>query len=418
MSLSTYRLSVVADRFFSRNAQLRLRIYKGAIEPFILYGYGAWGNRIHLQKIRSTLNSIQRRPLLQLTGAYRTVSTVALQVVAGVLPLDLKALEALVKFRVKVLRRDMDVGDRTFCSSHYLSRVNIFASHPSTWTVHPFSPTGPLGSDIEIFTDGSKMNGHVGCSAIVYYHGQLIHSEGHRLNDEASVYQAEISGFTLALRFVQSILYWDSVRVYTDSLSLLMALAAAHTIDPAIWQLKETLRAIKQNRVISLHWVKAHVGTEGSEMADLVAKHATTKAHTDTVLLRPLNHINSELRDELVSQWQDRWILTLNGRTTAEFFPQVSLNPHLYNRRILQILTGHGRFPSYFHRFSIMDHDLCECGQRGDVFHYLSNCPRTGDLRSQLVFDPLYPPSLIEHTANLPILDLQVIRVGGLLPNV
>ncbi|GBM39983.1 hypothetical protein AVEN_142254-1 [Araneus ventricosus] len=254
------------------------------------------------------------------------------------------------------------------------------------------------------------MNGHVGCSVIVYYHGQLIHSEGYRLNDEASVYQAELSGLTLALRFVQSILHWDSVRVYTDSLSLLTALAAAHTTDPAIWRLKDTLRAIKQHRVISLHWVKAHEGTEGNEMADIVAKQATTKDSTDLVLLRPFNHINSVLKAELVRQWQDRWILTLNGRTTAEFFPQVSLQPHLYNRRIMQILTGHGRFPSYFCRFSIMDHDQCECGQRGDVFHYLRTCPRTGDLRSQLVFDPMYPPSLFEHTANIPILDLIVLR--------
>ncbi|GBL97214.1 hypothetical protein AVEN_84924-1 [Araneus ventricosus] len=325
VDLLSYRLSVVADRFFSRNAQLHLRIYKGAIEPFILYGYGAWGNRIHLQKIRSTLNSIQSRPLLQMTGAYRTVSTVALQVIAGVLPLDLKAVEALAKFRVKVLRRDMEVGSRAFCSSNYLSRVHIFASHPSTWTVHPFLYIGPLGSDIEIFTDGSKMNGHVGCSVVVYYHGQLIHTEGHRLNDEASVYQAEISGFTLALSFVQRILYWDTVRIFTDSLSLLQALESAQTIDPAIWQLKATLREKKQNRAISLHWVKAHVGTAGNEMADLVAKHATTKAQPDQILLRSLTHINSELKAELLSQWQDRWILVINGRTTAEFLPQVDL---------------------------------------------------------------------------------------------
>ncbi|GBM45667.1 hypothetical protein AVEN_237909-1 [Araneus ventricosus] len=262
------------------------------------------------------------------------------------------------------------------------------------------------------------MNGHVGCSVVVYYHGQLIHTEGHRLNDEASVYQAEISGFTLALSFVQSILYWDTVRIFTDSLSLLQVLESAQTIDPAIWQLKATLREIKQNRAISLHWVKAHVGTAGNEMADLVAKHATTKAQPDQILLRPLTHINSELKAELLSQWQDRWILAINGRTTAEFLPQVDLRPHFYNRRILQILTGHGRFPSYFHRFALMEHDLCECGQRGDVFHYLRNCPRTGDLRSKLVFDPLYPPSLFEHNSNLPILDQLVTRVCGMLPNV
>ncbi|GBN08386.1 hypothetical protein AVEN_84215-1 [Araneus ventricosus] len=357
--------------FFSRNAHLHLCIYKGAIEPFILYGYGAWGNRIHLQKIRSTLNSIQRRPLLQLTGAYRTVSTVALQVIAGVLPLDLQVVEALAKFRVKVLKRDMEVGSREFRSSNYLSKVNVFAFHPSKWTAYPFSYTGPLGSDIELFTDGSKMDGHVGCSAVVYYHGQKIHTESQRLNDEASVYQAEIAGFTLAVTFVYTILYWDKVRIFTDSLSLLQALASVMTVDPAIWQLKAQLWEIAKHRTFSLHWVKAHVGTAGNEMADLLAKIATTSAHIDQVLLRPLTHINSELKRELLCQWQARWILATTGRITAEFLPKVDLRPHIHNRRVLQILTGHGRFPSYFCRFALMHKDLCECGERGDVLHYL-----------------------------------------------
>ncbi|GBM10684.1 Putative protein in type-1 retrotransposable element R1DM [Araneus ventricosus] len=75
----SYRLSMVAGRFFTRRTKLFFRIYKGALEPYILYGYGAWGNRLSLKKVRDLLNSIQRRPLVKITRAYRTTSTTALQ---------------------------------------------------------------------------------------------------------------------------------------------------------------------------------------------------------------------------------------------------------------------------------------------------------------------------------------------------
>ncbi|GBL89941.1 Retrovirus-related Pol polyprotein from type-1 retrotransposable element R1 [Araneus ventricosus] len=82
VDLLSYRISMVAERFYSRRGRLFLRLYRGALEPYILYGHGAWGHRLRLQRIRTTLNCIQRKPLLRITRAYRTVSTMALQ--AGV----------------------------------------------------------------------------------------------------------------------------------------------------------------------------------------------------------------------------------------------------------------------------------------------------------------------------------------------
>ncbi|GBL73672.1 hypothetical protein AVEN_230670-1 [Araneus ventricosus] len=45
----------------------------------LLFGVGAWGNILKLKKIRDSLNSLQRRPLIKITKAYRTISTEALQ---------------------------------------------------------------------------------------------------------------------------------------------------------------------------------------------------------------------------------------------------------------------------------------------------------------------------------------------------
>ncbi|GBO41478.1 hypothetical protein AVEN_82684-1 [Araneus ventricosus] len=101
----SYQLSMIAGRFFTRRAKLFFRIYKGALELFMLYGYGAWGHRLSLKKVRDMLNSVQRRPLVKITRAYRTTSTAALQVVSGVLPLDLKAQQVYAKFRLFTLKK-------------------------------------------------------------------------------------------------------------------------------------------------------------------------------------------------------------------------------------------------------------------------------------------------------------------------
>lgn len=67
-----------------------MRHYYGSIfVPTIAYAVGAWGDRVGCRTERQIL-SIQRFMLLRTNKAYRTVSTEALQVIAGLLPLDLE----------------------------------------------------------------------------------------------------------------------------------------------------------------------------------------------------------------------------------------------------------------------------------------------------------------------------------------
>ncbi|GBL97235.1 Retrovirus-related Pol polyprotein from type-1 retrotransposable element R1 [Araneus ventricosus] len=243
----SYRLSMIAGRFFTRRAKLFFRIYKGALEPFMLYGYGAWGHRLSLKKVRDLLNSVQRRPLVKITRAYRTTSTAALQVVSlakpmalvpqnnqtnnqvvsGVLPLDLKAQQVYAKFRLFTLKQDSKVGSLLFKSQDYQGLQNRYAYHPLQWHPVSFSRKAPLGFDIEIFSDGSKLQGQVGSSAVLYYHGQEIQHKVCRLSYHASVFTAEIMALDMALSMAERLIVWDPIRLYTDSLSLLQAMASA-----------------------------------------------------------------------------------------------------------------------------------------------------------------------------------------------
>ncbi|GBM11529.1 Retrovirus-related Pol polyprotein from type-1 retrotransposable element R1 [Araneus ventricosus] len=302
VDLLSYRISMVAERFYSRRGRLFLRLYKGALEPFVLYGHGAWGHRLRLQSIRTSLNSIQRKPLLRITKAFRTVSTVALQVLAGVMPLDLKAKGVFAKFLVSVARVDVRIGPVTLRSDDYSRRFNHIEVHPLLWHSIPFSRQEPMGFDFELFTDGSKDADRVGSSLVVFYHGAEIHHEECRLSDHASVFQAESQGLRMALMYVDTLSSWDSIRIYSDSLSLLQALASPTPGDAQVWNLKTLCKVARDSRNITLHWVKAHVGTLGNEKADFYAKRAVHRPEVDVPVLRSLSLLRHQITQVLLTQ--------------------------------------------------------------------------------------------------------------------
>lgn len=63
------------------------------VNNIILYGAPIWYRVLNIKKYKHVLQGIQRRVLLRVASAYRTVSTVALNVITGVLPIDLLIME-------------------------------------------------------------------------------------------------------------------------------------------------------------------------------------------------------------------------------------------------------------------------------------------------------------------------------------
>ena len=69
------------------------RILGGVINSIILYGASIWGGALKHQKYRVMLLQVQRRVALRVCTAYRTVSTDAALVAAGLIPIDLMVEE-------------------------------------------------------------------------------------------------------------------------------------------------------------------------------------------------------------------------------------------------------------------------------------------------------------------------------------
>ncbi len=97
----TGRISMLASNTWGLKADAVMTMYRGAVEPMILYAVEVWGTALQLKWASATLIRLQRAVLLRICKSYRTVSSDALQILAGVLPLDLKAKMVMILAEIK-----------------------------------------------------------------------------------------------------------------------------------------------------------------------------------------------------------------------------------------------------------------------------------------------------------------------------
>ncbi|GJQ65719.1 hypothetical protein Trydic_g22058 [Trypoxylus dichotomus] len=81
-----------------------IRLYMSSVMTAIVtYRPSVWAHKAKNVQPRQKLNAAQRGVLIMLTGAYRTTSADAIQVIAGVLPMDLEVLRVTTEY---FLRRE------------------------------------------------------------------------------------------------------------------------------------------------------------------------------------------------------------------------------------------------------------------------------------------------------------------------
>lgn len=87
-----------------------MTLYRCVFLPKVSYGVRFWAHATTSSVTIRRLGTLQRRALLGITGAYKTTSTEALQVVAGVPPLDLELRWLAKKEETKLLPANLRAG--------------------------------------------------------------------------------------------------------------------------------------------------------------------------------------------------------------------------------------------------------------------------------------------------------------------
>ncbi|GFO42869.1 galectin [Plakobranchus ocellatus] len=100
-----------------------------------------------------------------------------------------------------------------------------------------------------------------------------------RLRDGASVFIAELEGIALALTEIKKLTkYHKNFVIYSDSLSALQAIQSKHFKVKDIRCLYNLTRKFPPYVHISFVWIPAHVGIQGNENVDKLAKAALSRA--------------------------------------------------------------------------------------------------------------------------------------------
>jgi hypothetical protein len=211
----------------------------------------------------------------------------------------------------------------------------------------------------------------------------------------ATVFQAEMCAILAAAQTtVTSELFYkqqgiSEIDIISDSLSSLQALTKQVTTSQLVKDTKDMINTLSEMFTVNLHWIKAHQGHAGNELADQTAKKAT---QNPTYLVEPIipvsrSWIQKKIKYFLHKEWSIQWNRLPEARQTKLFFPtphiKTSKNMLKYNREtygeLFRWITGHS-----FHRYhnsltnpiDYPDPTCRACGiAREENGHLIMDCP-------------------------------------------
>ncbi|XP_045491948.1 uncharacterized protein LOC123691511 [Colias croceus] len=291
--------------------------------------------------VQKRLNTVQRGFAQKICRAYRTVSLNSAMLMAGILPLDLRILEASRLYEIK----------RGVSHPAVLRDREVERMAPAIEDPHPAEQVELGFGLIDEDTYANVVNSHVHRVYSIDPIDSIRTAARFRVESEPPFPYGKAE--LLALRRAVDIACKSraaKVSVLSDSRSALQAvtLSSPH---PLAMQTRAALRkAALQRREVSLFWIKAHAGLKGNERADELAKEAALglrrKPDYD---LCPVSFVKSILRQDTISEWDRRYDVGGTAGVTKLFFPSAAAAYKVVGKidithHTTQVLTGHGGF--------------------------------------------------------------------------
>ena len=162
----------------------------------------------------------------------------------------------------------------------------------------------PIHAEMNLYTDGSKLDDRVGAGFAAIRRQKVVCKRSFCLPQKSTVFQAEILAIREAARFLNEELEYKNVRLFVDSQAALMALGSPVVSSPLVMETIRELNKAAANKHITLKWVEAHVGTEGNEIADELAKFGT-KGGTMCNIGLPKAELKGEIESLFYNRWKD-----------------------------------------------------------------------------------------------------------------
>ena len=349
--------------------------YTAIVRPALTYACVNWGHEIHSKQILEKLNRIDRIALLTITRVQKSTPTAGLCILYDVMP-----LKTLIEMNgVKSYLRQIDRFElrwtgkgkgKRHCTSHRkywqqkLIDINFqntktdlisIPNWASRYTICKESFSGERKylnhQEINVYTDGSKLDNQVGIGIAIYKKDKLVKTISKALPNQATVFQAEICAIGTAAEELDKMKLEetrDGIKFFVDSQAALLALQSDTITSTTVEQAIKKLNNLGIKHKITLNWVKAHVGLEGNEKADQLAKEGS-KSNQTMVIDTPLSHLKNEIKQNFYKRWDSEWKDAKIARQTKQFFGETDraksrelLELNRYDLGIaIRIISGH-----------------------------------------------------------------------------
>ena len=114
--------------------------------------------------------------------------------------------------------------------------------------------------------------------------------------------------------------------MFVDSQAALLALKASSIMSALVLDTKKALNELAMKvRRLTLVWIRAHVGHEGNEHADDLAKQGTKKDKLNNIILQPISSIKEKINKYIRVGWDQEWLTYTEAQHTKEFYKGITV---------------------------------------------------------------------------------------------
>jgi len=400
-------LKVVCKMDWGADRVVLLRLYRSLVRSKLDYGSIIYSSarKSYLRK----LQPIQNQGLRICLGAFRTSPVQSLYVEANEPPLHLRWKKLSLQYALKLqTNTDNPTHERTFTppyTNFYSSKPRAIPSFgirikedfphvcPNPHNIAPFAvATTPPWRVVEpeidltlrqykkgttdelifqakfdelrnkyhqyraIYTDGSKVLDRAAAAVTSHHYKHQI-----RLPDNASIFTAELQALRMAFDFIE-MSNEKYFIIFTDSLSSLMALTSRKCDHPYIPELLEAYSTFAMSRKsVILAWIPSHIGIQGNEKADVLAKQALDMNVTNIDI--PYTDLKRKLSNYVTNEWQNEWDMVPDNKL-HHIQPIVGItNNMILDKRREDIVCTRARIGHTYmtHGYLLRDEDVPEC---------------------------------------------------------